>query len=95
MQTSVSVVQENSGVVYRVACQNPGCGHIFDLLITSKQAGMLAGTIACPHCTRHGGILKPSGRLGNKLFSAKLVFKLTGLGPTLPGEEGDLLADIS
>lgn len=91
----ISVAQhEAPGIVYRVACQNPGCGHIFDLRITAKQAGMLAGTIACPRCRRHGGILKPAGRLGDKLFSAKLTFKLTGVGPSA-SEEGDLLDDIS
>ncbi|HEV3110793.1 MAG TPA: hypothetical protein VGY99_09895 [Candidatus Binataceae bacterium] len=40
-------------------------------------------------------MLKPAGRLGDKVFSAKLAFKLTGVGPTLPDEEGDLLSDIS
>jgi hypothetical protein len=92
----ISVAQHKiSGIVYRVACQNPGCGHTFDLSITAKEAGMLAGAITCPRCRRHGGILKPAGRLGDKLFSAKLAFKLTGVGPTLPAEEGDLLTDIS
>jgi hypothetical protein len=33
-------------------------------------------------------MLKPQGRLGNKLFSAKLVFRLTGVGPRL--DEDDL-----
>jgi hypothetical protein len=73
----------------------PGCGNTFDLRITAKEAGMLAGAIACPRCRRHGGMLKPAGRLGDKVFSAKLAFKLTGVGPTLPDEEGDLLSDIS
>ena len=96
MQTSTSRVQhETPGIVYRIACQNAGCGHIFDLRITPKQAGILASTMACPRCSRHGGMLKPSGRLGDKLFSAKLAFKLTGVGPTIPHEEGDLLTDIS
>jgi hypothetical protein len=92
----ISVAQhEGPGIVYRIACQNAGCGHTFDLRITAKEAGMLAGTIACPRCRRHGGMLKPAGRLGDKVFSAKLAFKLTGVGPTLPDEEGDLLTDIS
>jgi hypothetical protein len=96
MRTSASVAQhENPGIVYRVACENPGCGYTFDLAITPKEAGMLARTIACPQCTRHGGMLKPAGRLADRLFSAKLAFKLTGVGPTLAGEEGDLLSDIS
>lgn len=87
--------QENRGIVYRVACQNPGCGHTFDLLITAKQAGILASTIACPRCSRHGGMLKPSGRLGKKLFAAKLVFKLIGVGPTLSDQEEDLVTEIT
>jgi hypothetical protein len=33
-------------------------------------------------------MLKPQGRLGNKLFSAKLVFRLTGVAPRF--EEDDL-----
>lgn len=94
MQTSVAQ-HENPGIVYRIACQNPGCGHTFNLRITARQAGMLAGTIACPRCGRHGGMLKPLGRLGDKVFSAKLIFKPTGVGPTLADEEGDLLTDIS
>jgi hypothetical protein len=40
-------------------------------------------------------MLKPLGRLGDKVFSAKLIFKPTGVGPTLADEEGDLLTDIS
>jgi hypothetical protein len=84
---------ESHGIVYCVACQNPGCDHTFDLRITAREAGMLGGTIACPRCGRHGGMLKPIGRL-EKMFSAKLVFKPTGVGPTLPAEEGDLLKDM-
>jgi hypothetical protein len=60
-----------------------------------EEAGMLAGTAACPRCGRHGGMLKPRGRLGYKVFSAKLIFEPTGIGPTLPDEERDLLTDIS
>jgi hypothetical protein len=93
MQT-LTEEHKGRGIVYRIACQNPGCGHTFDLRITAREAGMLAGTIACPRCTRHGGILKPTGRLGDKMFAARLIFKSTGVGPSLPGEEGDLLTDI-
>ena len=96
MQTSASSMQqENRGIVYRVACQNRGCGHSFDLPVTPKQAGILAGTIACPRRSRHGGMLKPSGRLGKQLFSAKLVFKLIGVGPTLSEEQEDLVTEIT
>jgi hypothetical protein len=94
MQMSIGQ-HEGPGIVYRVACQNRGCGHTFDLWITAKQAGILAGTIDCPRCRRPGGMLKPTGRLGDRVFSAKLVFKLTGVGPTLPAEEKDLVTDIS
>lgn len=83
------------GIVYRVSCENPGCGHTFDLHITAKDVGLLGGTLACPHCRRHGGILKPTGRLERKIFSARLTFKLSGSNPGAPGEEGDLLTDIS
>lgn len=82
----------NSGITYRVACQNPGCGHAFDLRITAKEAGILAALIACPRCRRRGGILKGAGRIGDKVLSAKLIFKVTGVGPT--DVEGDLLTDI-
>lgn len=68
---------ETPGVVYRTVCQNPGCGATFDLRITPENASMLSGTIACPRCRRHGGMLKPQGRLGNKLFAAKLLFRMT------------------
>jgi hypothetical protein len=40
-------------------------------------------------------MLKPAGRLGDKIFSAKLAFRLIGVGPTVSDEEGDLLTDIS
>lgn len=69
------------GVVYRTTCQNPGCNHTFDLRVTPANASLLSGTMACPRCRRHGGMLKPQGRLGNMLFSAKLVFRLTGIVP--------------
>lgn len=74
------------GVVYRTECQNPGCGHKFDLRITPANASLLSGTLPCPRCNRHGGMLKPQGRLGDKLFSAKLIYRLTGIGPR-PDEE--------
>jgi hypothetical protein len=69
----------SNGVVYRTHCQNPGCGFSFDLRITAENASLLGGTIACPRCKRHGGALKREGRLGDKLFGAKLVFKATGI----------------
>ena len=92
MQTE-SVTQETlknksaGGVVYRTACQNPGCGHSFDLRVTPANASLLSGTMACPRCRRHGGMLKPQGRLANKLFSAKLVFRLMGVGPRIDEDE--------
>jgi hypothetical protein len=70
-----------AGIVYRTACQNPGCSHVFDLQITPENASLLSGTVACPRCRRHGGMLKPQGRLGVRLFSAKLVYRMTGIGP--------------
>jgi hypothetical protein len=73
--------QSESGIVYRTACQNPGCGHTFDLRVTPENAGVLSGTLACPRCRRHGGMLKPQGRIAAKLFSAKLIFRLTGIAP--------------
>ena len=93
MQTE-SVTQDTTksksegGVVYRTTCQNPGCSHTFDLRVTPANASLLSGTMACPRCRRHGGILKPQGRLGNKQFSAKLVFRLTGVAPRI--DEDDL-----
>jgi hypothetical protein len=85
---------ESPGVVYRTACENPGCGHTFDLRITAKEAGLLGGTMACPRCRRHGGMLKRLGRLDDRLFVAKLVYKSIGAGASVPSEEGDLLSDI-
>jgi hypothetical protein len=79
--------KSEGGVVYRTTCQNPGCGHTFDLRVTPANASLLSGTIACPRCRRHGGMLKPRGRLGNKLFSAKLVFRLTGVVTRLDQDE--------
>lgn len=73
--------KSEGGVVYRTTCQNPGCNHTFDLRLTPENASLLSGTMPCPRCRRHGGMLKPQGRLAPKLFSAKLIFRLTGVGP--------------
>ena len=67
------------GVVYRTVCHNPGCGFTFDLRITPETASLLSGPIACPRCRRHGGSLKPQGRIGDKIFGAKLMFRTTGV----------------
>jgi hypothetical protein len=75
------------GVIYRITCQNPGCGFTFELNITAQNAGMLSGSIACPRCRRHGGFLKPQGRIGDKLFAAKLLFRMTGIGPSAREDE--------
>ncbi|MGD1026679.1 MAG: hypothetical protein ABR989_02920 [Candidatus Binatus soli] len=48
--------------------------------------------MACPHCKRHGGSLKSLGRMGEKLFAAKLLFRPTGVGPT-HSEEDEMGAD--
>ncbi len=53
---------------------------------------MLSGSIACPKCRRHGGFLKPQGRIGDKLFAAKLMFRITGIGPSTRDDE-DLFGD--
>jgi hypothetical protein len=86
MQTAVSRQESRNGgshgVVYRTLCQNPGCGYKFDLKITAQNAGLLSASIACPHCKRNGGFLKSQGRIGDKLFAAKLMFRLTGVGPS-------------
>lgn len=91
MQTAVSRNETRAtgsqGVVYRTVCQNPGCGFKFDLKITAENAGVLSGSIACPHCKRQGGFLKSQGRIGDKLFGAKLLFRLTGVGPTRGDED--------
>lgn len=79
--------KSGGGVVYRTTCQNPGCSHTFDLRVTPANASLLSGTMACPRCRRQGGMLKPQGRLGNKLFSAKLVFRLTGVAPRIDDDE--------
>lgn len=95
MQTAVkheSRAATGPGIVYRTTCQNPGCGVTFDLRITAENARLLSGSIACPRCRRHGGFLKPQGRIGEKLFAAKLLFRLTGVGPSTREDE-DLFGD--
>ena len=86
MQTSVSRNESrttgNDGIIYRTVCQNPGCGFKFDLRITPQNASLLGGSMACPHCKRHGGQLKSQGRINEKLFAAKLLFRATGVGST-------------
>jgi hypothetical protein len=96
MQTAMNTetkTAERPGIVYRTACQNPGCGATFDLRITPQNAGLLSGTMACPRCRRHGGMLKPQGRLGNKLFAAKLLYRATGVASTRADEEEPLFGE--
>src|SRR5262249_2356557 len=69
----------SKGIVYRTTCYNPGCGFSFDLRITPETVGLLSGPIACPRSHRSGGSLKPQGRIGDKLFAAKLMFRAMGL----------------
>jgi hypothetical protein len=92
-QASPSTKKSEPGVVYRTTCQNPGCGHTFDLRITPQTASLLSGPIACPRCRRHGGMLKSQGRLGDKLFGAKLVYRLTGVAPR--PDEDDAYTDAT
>ena len=86
MQTSVSRNESrttgNQGIVYRTVCQNPGCGFKFDLRVTPENASLLSVPMACPHCKRHGGQLKSQGRISEKFFAAKLLFRASGAGPT-------------
>ncbi|MCL5045133.1 MAG: hypothetical protein M1336_07605 [Deltaproteobacteria bacterium] len=77
-----SASQSVSGITYRTVCQNPGCGYTFDLNVTPENASILSGTLGCPRCRRKGGMLRPQGRIGERLFAAQLVFRMTGLvGP--------------
>jgi hypothetical protein len=87
---------EVQGVVYRVACQNRGCGHQFELQITPQNARLLSETMACPRCGRRGGFLKPDGRIGDKLFAARLFFKLANTSYSGAGsaEEADSVAEV-
>ncbi|MGH8679083.1 MAG: hypothetical protein ACREUQ_12105 [Burkholderiales bacterium] len=85
--------QTGRGVVYRITCQNPGCGLRFDLRITPANAGVLSGSMACPRCHRHGGYLKSQGRIGDKLFAAKLLFRPTGVAAPSYHDEEDGLRD--
>jgi hypothetical protein len=87
---------EVPGVVYQITCQNPGCGHRFELRITPQNARILSEAIACPRCGRRGGFLKPDGKIGDKLFAAKLLFKVTGTGYGGLGasEESDSMSEV-
>ena len=91
MQTAVGRHESRSngapGVVYRTICQNPGCGFKFDLRITPQNASLLSGSMACPHCKRNGGQLKSQGRISEKLFAAKLLFRAIGVGPSRSDED--------
>ena len=49
--------------------------------------------IACPRCRRHGGMLKPQRRLGNKLLAAKLLYRATGVASTLADEDEPLFGE--
>jgi hypothetical protein len=92
MQTTTTTKQEtrngtSKGLVYRTTCHNPGCGFTFDLRITPETVGMLSGPIACPRCRRHGGSLKSQGKIGDKLFAAKLIFRVMGTAPAASDDE--------
>ena len=91
-----SDAKQSGGVVYQTVCQNPGCGHTFELQITPQNAGILSGTLACPRCHRHGGMLKSAGKIREKVFAAKLMFRgvSTSFAPA-PSEGGDLVSDIA
>jgi hypothetical protein len=82
-----STTTTTGGVVYRTVCQNPGCGHAFDLRITPLNAGLLSGTMPCPRCHRRGGMLKSLGRIRDKVFAAKLMYRTTGVGPVADDDE--------
>jgi hypothetical protein len=86
MQTTASKRESGTthshGIVYRTACRNPGCEFEFDLRITPENSSILSGLMACPHCKRRGGQLKSQGRVSEKLFAAKLLFRTTGAGAT-------------
>jgi len=66
--------KSEGGIIYRTTCQNPGCGHTFDLRVTPANASLLSGTMACPRCRRHGGMLKPQGRLGQQAVFSEVSF---------------------
>jgi len=80
------------GIVYSTICQNPGCGFKFDLKVTPENASLLSGSMCCPHCKRSGGQLKSRGRIGDKLFAAKLWFRPTGVG-LARGDDDEVGAD--
>src|ERR1700746_1252557 len=93
MQTPMSTgnkTSETPGITYRTVCQNPGYGAIFDLRIAPENASLLSGTMACPRCRRRGGMLKPQGRLGSRLFAAKLLYRAIGVASTRGDEEEPL-----
>lgn len=85
MQTLISASESRTtvshAIAYRTICQNRGCGFKFDLSITPENTRLLSGSLACPHCNRHGGQLKSQGRISEKLFATKLSFRSTGVGP--------------
>jgi len=57
-----------------------------------ENASLLGGSMGCPHCRRLGGQLKSHGRISEKLFAAKLLFRATGLG-SKRSDDGETGAD--
>jgi hypothetical protein len=66
-------------IIYRITCQNAGCNSSFELVITRENIGLLGQTLACPKCTRRGGVLKRDTPLSKGSVRAKLTF------PSHPG----------
>jgi hypothetical protein len=60
--------------IYRTVCENPGCGHTFDLSFTRLNLGVLGSRIACPRCHRPGGALNRDQSIGDGVFLSRLMF---------------------
>ena len=87
MQPAVGRTTDHQGIMYRTVCRNPGCGFKFDLRITPENASLLGNSMTCPRCNRHGGQFKSQGRISEKIFAAKLLFRLIGVGSTHSDDE--------
>ena len=102
MQTTTTTKQKRYGTARASFIAPPAITPDADLpsICASRpeKVGLLERyRLPCPRCRRHGGSLKPQGRIGDKLFAAKLMFRSWASTPVTRrrGPLSDMQAELS